>query len=165
MRDVNDDMDQAEHELYNERTYRDLNDDKKEIATLGKQSSNDHCTREEVQHNDYKELMEESLQPSNKLLNDSNTGADIIGIKDHDDDKREDATLGQHTDNDHLARKQTDNSQPYDHGRLVEELLQSDEQLVGMEVDTEILCTATELVVIHNVMNTDHVNNPPGMQK
>ena len=109
--------------------------------------------------------MEESLQPSSKLMNDSNTGEDIIGIRNNEDAKREDATLGQHKDNDHLARKQTENSQAYDHGRLVEELLQSDEQLVGMEVDTEILCTATELVVIHNVMNTDHVNNPPGMQK
>ena len=78
MRDVNDDLDKAEHELYTERAYRDLNDDKKEIATLGKQSSNDHCTREEVQHNENEDLMEESLQTSKKLVNDSNTGADTL---------------------------------------------------------------------------------------
>ena len=77
MRSINHHLDQAEHQLDNDGAHRDCHDDKKE----------------KVQQNAHKVLMEESLQPSNKLMNDGNTGADIIGIKNHDDDKREDATL------------------------------------------------------------------------
>ena len=77
-------------------------------------------------------------------------------MKNYDDDKKEDATSGQHTDNDHPARKQADNSQPDDHGRLVEELLQPDEQLVSdLKIDTGILCTAAELEMIDNKVQTD----------
>ena len=84
--------------------------------------------------------MEESLQPSRELVSDINTGTDIICIKDeltqgkhevnddevcidHSDDKTEGATMNQYTGNDHYARKTVDNIQPYDHGKLVEELL------------------------------------------
>ena len=84
MRYINDDLDQAEHKLNDDRAYRDLHDDEQEIVTLGQQTSNDHCTKEtaeEVKHNDYKDLVEESLQTSKELVSDSNTGTDIICIK------------------------------------------------------------------------------------
>ena len=53
MRNINDDLDQAEHQLDNDRAYRNCHDDNKK----------------KVQHNDHKELMEESLQPSKKFMN------------------------------------------------------------------------------------------------
>ena len=55
-------------------------------------------------------------------------------------------TKNQYTGNDHYARKTVDNIQPYDHGKLVEELLQPDRQLVSdIKADTDVICTIDEL--------------------
>ena len=77
---------------------------------------------------------EESFQPHKKLMMDSSTGTDIIGIEDQNIDDEA-------------------------HGIWLEELLQPDIQLIDTEDDTEILCTTAELEVMDNSMYTELVND------
>ena len=91
--------------------------------------------REAVEEEHVVEIeIEESLQPYKKLVMDSPTGTDIIGIKDQDngDDV---------------------------HGIWLEELLQPDIHLIDTEVDTEILCTTAELGVRDNMRYTELIND------